>query len=62
MTKRKATIEFGPEAKIPNTSTDFVFYKSYRKDKKIRKISAAKIGKRPIDRFFLDHNHQYFPL
>jgi len=62
MLKHKATNEVSLTAKNSNSSTDFVFYEAYRKDKKIKNISATKIGKRPIYRFFLDFDNQYFPL
>jgi len=61
MTKRKAEQLLNPTVKKANTSTDFVFYEPARK-KKIQQISATKIGKRPIYRFFLDFDGQYFPL
>jgi len=60
--KRKAEQLLNPSVKKSNTSTDFVFYESARKDRKIRKISATKIGKQPIYRFFLDFDGKYFPL
>jgi len=62
MLKQKVIDLLGSAAKKPNTSTNFVFYESYRKDKKIRKISSTKIRKRPIYRFFLDFDDLYFPL
>jgi len=60
--KRKAEQLFNPSVKKPNKSTDFVFYEPAKKNMKIQKISATKIGKRPIYRFFLDFDGQYFPL
>jgi len=62
MSKHKAEQLFNPTIKKANTSTDFVFYEPARKNNKIQKISATKIGKRPIYRFFLDFDGQYFPL
>jgi len=54
--KCKAEQLFYPTVKKPNTSTDFVFYEPARKNKKMQTISAAKVGKQPIYRFFLDFN------
>jgi len=62
MSMRNATSELGSQAKKSITSADFVFYESYRKVKKIKKISATKLGKRPIYGFFLASWNQYFPL
>jgi len=42
-----------------NSSTDFVYYQPARFPK-IRKVSQTKIGKRPMYRFFIDHNGKYF--
>jgi len=62
MSKRKATESLDHMVKKSNTSDNFVFYQSYRTDKEIKKVSSTTIGKRPIYRFFLDFDNQYFPL
>jgi hypothetical protein len=61
MTRRKAfeTLERLPK-KI-NASTDFVYYQPALHHE-LGRVSATKIGKRPIYRFFIDHDGKYFPL
>jgi hypothetical protein len=62
MIKQKISDSPETDNKRQNTSNDFVFYHSYLKDKKINKVSATKISKRPIYRFFIDDENNYFPL
>jgi len=62
MTERKAIKQLDCLVKKPTTPTDYVFYESYCKDKKIKKISATKIGKRPIYRFCIGFDIRYYPL
>jgi hypothetical protein len=62
MSKRQATNQLDHQVKRGNTSNDFVFYSSARKNHKITKISPTKIGKRPIYKFFIDYNNKYYPL
>jgi hypothetical protein len=53
-----------PPKRIPkkiNSSTDFVYYQPATHPK-IHKVSATKIGKHPIYRFFIDYDGKYFPL
>ena len=61
MAKRKATEFLERHPQKINASTDFVYYQPALHHK-IRKVSATKIGKRPIYRFFIDYNGKYFPL
>jgi len=61
MRQRKATDQPNRLAEKSDNSTDFFFYESYRTDRKIKKISSTKIGKKPIYRFFLDFDNRYFP-
>jgi hypothetical protein len=62
MSKRKATSQLDHQVKRNNTSNDFVYYLPVRKTHKITKISPTKIGKRPIYKFFIDHDNKYYPL
>jgi len=61
MSKRKASEPLLKVPKKQNTSTDFVYYQP-ASHPKIRKVSATKVGKRPIYRFFIDYDGNYFPL
>jgi len=61
MAKRKAPEPLERYPKKINTSTNFVYYQPALHPK-IRKVSATKIGKRPIYRFFIDYEGKYFPL
>jgi len=61
MAKRKASEPLERYPKKINTSTDFVYYQPALHPK-IQKISATKIGKRPIYRFFIDYDGKHFPL
>jgi hypothetical protein len=62
MSKRKATSQLDHQVKRNNTSKDFIYYLPARKTHKITKISPTKIGKRPIYKFFIDHDNKYDPL
>jgi len=61
MAKRKAPEPLERYPKKIITSTDFVYYRPALHPK-IRKVTATKIGKRPIYRFFIDYEGKYFPL
>ena len=61
MAKRKALEPLERKPKKINSSTDFVYYQPALHPN-ICKVSATKVGKRPIDRFFLDYNGKYFLL
>jgi len=61
MSKRKASDRLFREPKKRNTSTDFGYYQPANHPK-IRKVSATRIGKRHVYRFFIDHGAKYFPL
>jgi len=61
MSKRKASEPLLRNLKKPNTSTDFVYYQP-ASHPKVKKVSANKIGKRPVYRFFIDYDGNYFPL
>ena len=61
MSKRKASEPLQRYPKKINASTDFVFYQS-APILKIKKVSPTRISKRPIYKFFIDYNGQYFPL
>lgn len=61
MSKRKGSVALLRQPKKLNSSTDFVSYQS-ASSQKIRTVSANKVGKRPIYRFFIDYGGQYFPL
>jgi len=61
MSKRKASEPLQRFPKKINASTDYVYYQSALHPK-IKKVSATKIGKRPIYRFFIDFEGKYFPL
>jgi len=61
MTQRKASEPLQRFPKKINSSTDYVYYQPVLLPK-IRKISATKIGKRRIYRFFIDYEGKYFPL
>jgi len=61
MSKRKASEPLLGVPKKQNTSTDFVYYQP-ASHPKIKKVSATKVGNRPIYRFFIDYDGNYFPL
>jgi len=61
MAKRKASELLERHPKKLNTSTDFVYYQPALHPK-IQKVSATKIGKRPIYKFFVDYDGKQFPL
>jgi hypothetical protein len=61
MAKRKASEYLERYPKKINLSTDYVYYQS-ASTPKIRMVSATKVGKRPIYRFFIDFEGKYFPL
>src|SRR5258708_5540007 len=62
MSKRNAFDQLDHPVKRNNTSKDFVFYQSARKNHKISKIFPTKIGKWPIYQFFIDYDTKYYPL
>lgn len=63
MSQHKSTEELPPPIiQKPNTSRDFVYHMAARKGAKVYKVSPTKIGKRPIYKFFIDHDGKYFPL
>jgi hypothetical protein len=62
MMKRNATSQLDHRVKRNNISNDFVYHQPATKTHKISKISPAKIGKRPIYEFFIDHDNKYYPL
>jgi hypothetical protein len=61
MAKRKATEPLERYPKKINTSTNFVCDQPAR-NTKIPKVSATKVRKRPIYRFFIDYEGKYFSL
>jgi hypothetical protein len=61
MAKRKASEPLERYPKKVNTSTNFVYYQPALHPK-IQKISATKIGKRPIYRYFIDYDGRQFAL
>jgi len=61
MSKRKASEPLQRHRKKIHTSTDFVYYQS-ASTPKVKKVSSTRIGKRPIYRFFIEYNGEYFPL
>jgi len=61
MSKQKASEPLLGIKKKQNASTDFVYYQP-ASHPKIKKISATKVGKRPIYPFFIDYDGKYFPL
>jgi len=61
MAKRKASEPLQRFPKKINSSTDYVYYQQVLHPK-IQKVSATKIGQRPIYRFFIDYEGKYFPL
>jgi len=61
MSKRKALEPLSRTPTKPNTSTDFVYYQP-ASHLKIKKVSATRVGKRPVYRFFIDYDGKYFPL
>jgi len=61
MAKRKASEPRERYPKKTNTSRDFVYYQAAR-HLKIHKVSATKVGKRPVYRFFIDFDGNQFPL
>jgi len=60
MAKRKASEPLERKSKKINSCTDFVYYQPALHPN-IRKLSATKIGKRPIYRLFIEYNGKYFP-
>jgi hypothetical protein len=63
MPKRSAETELAPTPrKKQNTSTHYFYYMAARKGAKVYKVAPTKIGKRPIYKFFIDFNGNYFPL
>jgi len=61
MSKRTALEPLSRTPEKPNTSTDFVYYQP-ASHPKIKKISATRVGKRPVYRFVIDYDGKYFPL
>jgi len=61
MSKRKASEPLQRHPKKINASTDFVYYQS-ASTPIIKKVLSTKIGKRPLYKFFIDCDGQYFPL
>jgi len=61
MSKRKASEPLLGSPKKQNTSSDFVYYQP-ASHAKIKKVSATRVAKRPIYRFFIDYDGKYFPL
>jgi hypothetical protein len=62
MMKRNATSQLDHQVKRNNISNNFLYYQPARKTHKISKISRTNIGKRPICKFFIDHDNKYYPL
>jgi len=63
MSKRKATKELSPSSvKQNNTSKVNVYYNSAKQKGKVYKDSPMKIGKQPINTFFIGFEGKYFPL
>jgi hypothetical protein len=65
MSKRKATDELSSTKNKSNTSQDYLFYEAVNRHNGkplINKISPTKIGKKPIYKFFVDFDGNYFPL
>jgi len=61
MSERKASEPLLGIPKKQNTSTDFVYYQP-ASHPKVRQVSATRVGQRPIYRFCVDYDEQYFPL
>jgi len=61
MSKRKASEPLSGLPKKRNISTDFVYYQP-ASHPKVKKVSATKVGKRPIYCFFVNYDGKYFPL
>jgi len=61
MSKRKAAEPLLGVPKKQNTSTDFVHYQP-GSHPKVKQVSATRVGKRPVYRFFIDYDGKYFPL
>jgi hypothetical protein len=61
MAKRKPSEPLERYPRETNTSTDFVYYQPALHPT-IQKISATRVGKRPIYRFLIDHDGKQFPL
>jgi len=61
MSKQKSSEPLLRNLKKPNTSTDFVYYQP-ASHPKVKKVSATRVGKRPIYHFFTDYDGNYFPL
>jgi len=63
MSKLKATNDLVlPDTKKLDTSQDYIFYNSAKNNGKVCNVSPTKIGKRPINKFFIDIHRKYFPL
>jgi len=61
MAKRKASELLERHPKKINASTDFVYYQPALYPK-IQKVSATRVGRRPVYRFFVDYDGKQFPL
>jgi len=61
MSKRKASETLIGIPKKQIASTDFVYYQP-ASHPKVKKVSATRVGKRPIYGFFIDYDGKYFPL
>jgi len=61
MSKPKASEPLDGKSKKQRTSTDFVYYQP-ASHPKVRKVSATKVGKRPISHFYINCDGKYFPL
>jgi hypothetical protein len=48
--------------KKPNVSTDYVYHMTAKMGAKVYKVSPMTVSKRPIYKFFIDLDGQYFPL
>lgn len=63
MAKRKATDELDHTTKKRNVSNVYVDYTAARRTgHKLTSVSATKIGKRSVYKFFINYNNQYYPL
>jgi hypothetical protein len=66
MSKRKATSDLeGHTLKKHNNSQNYVYYSAVNKHNnklQIKTINPTKVGKRPIYKFFIDYDGNYFPL
>ena len=61
MSKFKASEPLQRHSKKMNASTGFVYYRSATTPK-VKRVSSTKIGERPIYKFFINCNGEYFPL